>query len=111
MHEHTTSGKKLSEERFSVLCCVNSDGLSRLKLVVLSRYSRQRPLKDCINHLPVHYYHSKDLWFTMAVFKDWPRIHFVPAACNHKENDFKLPVVEVKTLLFLDNALGYPNGE
>ncbi|KAG7159730.1 Tigger transposable element-derived protein 7-like 2, partial [Homarus americanus] len=92
-NEASLSGRKVSKERFSALCCANADGMHCLKLVVVGRSARPRILKEMMHHLPVHYYHSKKSWFNMQIFNDWFFSHFIPAVRKYQDV-LKLPAAE-----------------
>ena len=61
------TGRKLDKGRISVLFGANADGTHRVTLVVVGKSRRPRVLKDCMDHLPVHYF-SSPLAFSRTCF-------------------------------------------
>ena len=66
-HETATPGKKLSKEKILALFGVNTTGMHRLKPVAVGWAAKSRTLKDSMHELPITYYSSSSLWFTMEI--------------------------------------------
>ena len=111
--EGTQRGKKMSKERISALCVANATGTHRLPLAVVGKAKRPRSLKnvDMERDLPVHYYHTKNAWFTRWIIHNWFHHHFVPSVKKHQIEDLKIPPDQVKAILLFDNAPAHPSGE
>ena len=111
--EGTQRGKKMSKERISALCVANATGTHRLPLAVVGKAKRPRSFKnvDMERDLPVHYYNSKNAWFTRWIFHHWFHHHFIPAVKKHQMEDLKIPADQVKAILLLDNAPAHPSEE
>lgn len=110
-HDSTTPGRKLCKDRLSALLCANVDGSHSLKSVVVGKSRRPRVLKDTMNNLPVHYYNSKNAWFTQEITDDWFQKHFVPEVRRFQMDVLKIPADDVKALLLVDNAPSHPQSQ
>ncbi|KAJ4447492.1 hypothetical protein ANN_09499 [Periplaneta americana] len=98
-----TPGRKISKERVSALLCANADGSHILKTVIVGKSKQSRAIKNIMSNLPVHYYHSKNAWFTANITSDWFHNYAVPEIRRHKSN------TEVKAIILLDNAPAHPD--
>ena len=61
-------GISLTNHAFRFLWGGNADGSHRLTPVVVGKLAKPRALKDVMDRIPVHYYHSKNAWLTSAMF-------------------------------------------
>jgi hypothetical protein len=68
--EKTTPGRKISKKRVSAFLCANADGSHLLKTVIVGKSKNPRTLKNVIDNLPVHYYSSRNAWFTTEITND-----------------------------------------
>ena len=78
--EETAKGKKMSKEHLSALCGANAIVIHRLKITVVGKAKKPRALQELNleRDLSVVYYHSKNAWFTSAIFLHWFHHVFVP---------------------------------
>ncbi|XP_050705146.1 tigger transposable element-derived protein 7-like [Eriocheir sinensis] len=104
-------GRKLDKGRISVLFGANADGTHRVTPVVVGKARRPRVLKDCMDHLPVHYFSSAKAWFTSGIFKDVFHKIIVPSITKHQITELKTTPHNVKALILLDNAPAHPAKE
>lgn len=65
--EKTTPGRKIGKECVSALLCANADGSHLLKTVIVGTSKNPRALKNVMDNLPVHYYSSRNVWFTTEI--------------------------------------------
>lgn len=107
--EKTTPGRKISKERVSALLCANADGRHLLKTVIIGKSKNPRALKNVMDNLPVHYYSSRNAWFTTEITNDWFHTKAVPAIKKHQIEHLKISEDEVKALVLLDNAPMHPD--
>ncbi len=68
-------------------------------------------LKDCMDHLPIHYFSSVKAWFTSGIFKDVFHKIIVPSITKHQITELKMTPHNVKALILLDNAPAHPAKE
>ena len=111
--EETAKGKKISKERLSMLCGVNAIVAHRLKITVVGKAKKPRALQN-LNlkcDLPVVYYHSKNAWFTSAIFLHWFHHVFVPAVKKFQMKVLKFKAKDVKAILLLDNCPAHPSAD
>lgn len=97
-------GFKQNKERLTVMVCSNADGSCKLPLVVIGKSAKPRPLKDCINSLPVYYTHQKKAWMNSLIFETWFKNEFIPKVTKFLQEK-KVPI---KAVLLLDNAPSHP---
>lgn len=107
--EKTTPGRKVSKERVSVLLCANADGTHMLKPAIVGKSKKPRALKNVMDNLPVHYYSSRNAWFTTEITSDWFHKKAVPAIINHQMEILNIPKEKIKALVLLDNAPTHPD--
>lgn len=100
-----TPGRKISKERVSALLCANADGSHILKTVIVGKSKQPRAIKNIMSNLPVHYYHSKNAWFTANITSDWFHNYAVPEIRHQMEKSN----TEVKAIILLDNAPAHPD--
>lgn len=60
--------------------------------------------------VPLICYHSKNAWFTSAIFEDWFFHHFVPAVQKFQEKVLKISA-EIKPVLLLITPQPTPSAE
>jgi hypothetical protein len=69
---------KSSEERLMVMCCENTSGNHKLKLVVIGKSKKPRLLKGTkANCIPVHY-NQNGARMVREIFENWFHKHFIP---------------------------------
>jgi hypothetical protein len=100
----TAPGRKISKERVSALLCATADGSHLLKTVIVGKSKNPRALKNVMDNLSVHYYSSRNAWFTTEITNDWFHTKAVPAIKKHQTEHLKIPEDEIKALVLLDNA-------
>lgn len=105
------SGHKVSKERLSALVGSNMDGTHKLKLTVVGKSKKPRPLKDCMHKLPVKYFANKKAWFTQSIFSDWFIDTFIPSVEEFQIKHLNIKKDDVKALLLLDNAPAQPSSD
>lgn len=105
--EKNTPGRKISKDRVSALLCANADGSHILKPVIVGKSKKPRAIKN-LNTLPVHYYNSKNAWFTREITMDWFHKKAVPEISRYQTEVLKIPENKVKALILLDNCPAHP---
>jgi hypothetical protein len=82
-------------ERISALLCANTDGMHRLRPMVIGKARKPRALKNIMNQLPVIYSSSRNAWFTSDIFSGWFFNPFVPEVQQYQDEVLEIPSQEV----------------
>ncbi|XP_036598361.1 jerky protein homolog-like [Trichosurus vulpecula] len=102
----TASGRKLIEERVTVMCCANATGLHKLKLCVVGKAKKPRSFKGTdTSNLPVSYFSQKGAWMDLSIFRQWFDKIFVPQVREY----LRSKGLQEKAVLLLDNSPTHPN--
>lgn len=65
-------GRKISEERISVLCCANADGFEKFQLLISGTLWKPRTLKNRSDgKTGLTYYANKKAWMTQILLNIW----------------------------------------
>jgi hypothetical protein len=85
-------------DRITVLCCSNTSGTDKKKLLVIGKSAKSRRFKGLkMDSLPVEYYANKNAWMTSEIRKKWL-----------VKWDVELQQKSRKVLLILDNCAAHP---
>ena len=104
----SSHGHKQAKERVTVLLTCNWAGTHKPRPLVIGKSRSPRCFHHVnLDHLPVHYNHSKNAWMTSSIFEAWFHEHFVPAARRH----LRRQGVEQRGILLLDNCPAHPPAE
>lgn len=106
--EKTTPGRTISKERVSALLCANADGSHMLKTVIVGKSKKPRVIKNIMDTLPVHYYSSRNAWFTAEITIYWVTTKAIPQIKKYQIEKMQIPEQDVKASILLDNAPTHP---
>jgi len=109
--EQNTPFRKISKDRVSVLLCANADGSHMLKSAIVGKNKKPRAIRNIMDTLPVHYYNSKNAWFTSDITMDWFHTKAVPEIRRYQTEVLKIPDDKVKALVIMDNCPIHPQIE
>ena len=103
----------MCKQRLSALFGANATGTHGLKITVVGKAKKPHALQDLNleRDQPVVYYHSKNAWFTSAIFLHWFHHAFIPAVKKFQMEVLKLKAKDVKAILFLDNCPAHPSAD
>ncbi|XP_050527960.1 tigger transposable element-derived protein 7-like [Daktulosphaira vitifoliae] len=74
-----------------------------LKPVIVGKSKKPRAIKN-LDTLPVHYYNSKNAWFTRDITMDWFHKKTVPEISRYQTEVLKIPDNKVKAQILLGNC-------
>ena len=109
-NEEKATGKKLGEEKLSLLVGPNATREHRLKLAVVGKSKKSRAFVglNIARDLRVVCYHSKKAWFNSTIFSSWFSNRFVPAVRIYQKEVLKISPDKVRAILILYNAPAHP---
>ena len=66
------AGCKVNKERLSVALCANSDGLHKLKPLIIGKFERPRCFKNIrIQTMSMTYRNNAKAWMITSLFQEW----------------------------------------
>ncbi|UYV79405.1 hypothetical protein LAZ67_17002495 [Cordylochernes scorpioides] len=95
-----------TEERITILICVNASGTHKLPLLLISKSKKPKAFKN-IQNLPVDYMCQRNGWMNTEIFIKWYDNNFIPQVKKYQEEIGK----RGKVLLLLDNSPSHPSPE
>ena len=99
--EKKVSGRRLLNERITLMVCSNGAGSHKLKLLVVGQSKNPRAFKNTkIENLPVVYMNQSQAWMTQEICIDWLKNKFVKEVKQHLRAK-KLPLKALLLLIML----------